>query len=197
MKPETAALLQGIIGLLNLFLLLATLVVLIFYTTYTYKMQRAAREQTEELIHQRKLSNLPAFIAYPIDPRQSNSIKLYNIGKGVAVNVTCEDVRVPHDLHPEAKIILSPFAAIKPGEDAHSGVHFARLGDSNEQNKAMNAPPIVNYLNDQDYVLTINFLDVEGNPYQQGLCMNHGKCVPGPVNSKIGLSNGSSDCRGE
>ena len=178
MTPNSAALWQTVLATINAGLLLATLIVLIFYTIFTYRIQRTARNQTEELIRQRKLSNLPAFIALAIDPRQSNRIHLHNVGKGVALNVTYDDVRVPSDDHPDARIINLPLAAIKPDQALHAGVAFAGLGDRNEQNRAMNAPPIVNYLNDEAYVLTVRFFDVEGNRYSQRLRMNQGRCAP-------------------
>jgi len=177
MNPNTAALWQIVFAAINATLLLGTLVMLVFYTAYTYRMQRTARDQTDELIHQRKLSNLPAFIAYPLDPRQPNRVKLNNVGKGVALNVTCDDVRVASDEHPDGRIIIPAVAAIKPGEDIHPGVDFAGIGDGPERNRAMNAPPINNYLNHEDYVLTVNFCDVEGNRYTQRLRMSHGKCA--------------------
>ena len=186
MTPNTAALWQIVLAAINAALLLATVIVLIFYTIYTYRIQRTARDQTEELIRQRKISNLPAFIALAIDPRQSNRIHLHNVGKGVALNVTCDDVRVPSDDHPDARIIIPPLPAIKPDEALHSGVAFAGLGDRNEQNRAMNAPPIVNYLNDETYVLTVRFCDVEGNRYSQRLRMDHGKCAPERVLADAG-----------
>jgi hypothetical protein len=186
MNPNTSALWQIILSAINAALLLATLVVLVFYTKYTYRIQEIARDQTDELIRQRKLSNLPAFIAYPVDPRQSNRINLYNIGKGVALNVRCDDVSVPSELHPDARIIIPPMAAIKPGQDLHSGVDFAGLGERNERNRAMNAPPIAHFLNDENYVLTVNFFDVEGNGYKQELFMDHGHCAPGRVSPTAG-----------
>ena|SRR5436305_3075680 len=185
MKPDTAALWQIILAAINAGLLLGTFAVLIFYTIYTYRLQKTAREQTDELIRQRKLSNLPAFIAYPLEQRQSNRISLRNVGKGVGFNITCDDVPVPSESHPEGRIIIPPTVAIQPGQDAHSGVNFAGLGDRNEQNRAMNASPIVNYLNDQDYVLTVRFFDVEGNGYKQNLRMSHGKCVPHRVHPDL------------
>jgi hypothetical protein len=178
MNPNTAALWQIILAGINAALLFATLVVLICYTVYTYRLQTIARNQTDELIHQRKLSNLPAFIASPLDPRQSNRISLLKVGKGVAMNVVCEDIHVATNEHPDARIILPPVPAIKPGQEFHPGVDFAGLGDRAEHNRAMNAPPIENYLNHDDYVLTVNFCDVEGNRYTQRLQMNHGKCAP-------------------
>jgi len=186
MSPNTAALWQIVFAAINAALLLATLIVLIFYTIFTNRMQRTARDQTEELIRQRKLSNLPAFIALPIDPRQSNRIRLYNVGKGVALNVSCDDVHVPSDDHPDARIIIPTLAAIKPDEALHSGVAFSGLGDRNEQNRAMNAPLIANYLNDDAYVLTVRFCDVEGNRYNQNLRMDHGKCSPERVLAEAG-----------
>lgn len=191
MSAETAAFWQVIIGCINLLVLTATLVVLIFYTKYTYKMQKAverqaeiANAQTEELIRQRKLSNLPAFITQPHQDRSSNRIDLLNIGKGVALNVKVQDVRVPHEQYPEARIVLPAVPAISPGEKVHPGLAYAGLGDRDEQNRAMNTPPVESYLNHQLYTLTVNFLDVEGNEYEQVLEMDRGKCVPRSVRSK-------------
>jgi hypothetical protein len=48
----------------------------------------------------------------------------------------------------------------------------------------MNAPPILNHLDEGEYVLRISFFDVEGNAYKQDLHMNHGKRIPDPVKSK-------------
>jgi hypothetical protein len=186
MSPNTAALWQIVLAAINAALLFATLIVIFFYTMYTKRMQKTARDQTEELIRQRKLSNLPAFIALAVDPRQSNRIRLHNIGKGVALNVSCDDVHVPSADHPDARIIIPPLAAIKPDEALHSGVAFSGLGDRNEQNRAMNAPPIMNYLNDDAYVLTVRFCDVEGNRYSQNLQMDHGKCSPERVLAEVG-----------
>lgn len=191
MSAETAVFWQVMIGCINLLVLIATLGALIFYTRYTYKMQKAverqaeiANAQTEELVRQRKLSNLPAFVATVHEDRSSNRIDLLNIGKGVALNVKAEDVHIPHDQYPEARIVLPAIAAIKPEERVHPGLAYAGLGDRDEQNRAMNRPPIESYLNHQAYNLTVSFLDVEGNGYEQVLEMNHGKCVPRPVRPK-------------
>jgi hypothetical protein len=188
--PETETLLQALLSAINLLVLLATLIVLIFYTRFTYKMQKAVERQAEisnaqieELIRQRKLSNLPAFVAYLAESSISNRIDLSNIGKGVAFNVKIDDVRVPLDGHPEARIVLPAVAAIRPEERVHPGLAYAGLGDKDEQARASIGPPIENYMNDQIYDLRVRFLDVEGNSYEQMLHMSSGKCEPQPVRS--------------
>jgi|ERR1043165_778303 FAD synthase len=188
MSAETTALWQVIISALTLVVLLATLITLIFYTKYTYKMQRAverqakiASDQTRELIRQRRLSVLPAFVAYPLEPRQPNRIELHNIGKGVALNVKVKDVRVPHESYPEARIVFPLALTIKIDEKKHPGVDFAGVGEGNEKNKAMNSAPINNFLNDKEYFLEVTFFDVEGHGYEQRLKMSNGRCIPSTV----------------
>ncbi len=188
MSSETAALWQTIIGVINLLVLIATLVVLVFYTKFTYKMQKAveqqakiASNQTDELIRQRRLSVLPAFVAYPLEPRQDNRLEFHNVGKGVALNVKVQDVRVPHDSYAEARIVFPLVLTIKPDEKKHPGLDFAGIGDGNEKRNAMNSPPISNFLNNGEYTVMVSFLDVEGFAYEQSLNMSLGRCSPSTV----------------
>lgn len=188
MDANTAAFWQIALGAMNLVVLIATFITLVFYTKYTYDMQMAVKEQariaqsqTEELIHQRRLSVLPAFVAAPFDDRSSNRINLYNVGKGVALNVVIEDVPVKHELYPKASIVFPRIAVIQPGDKIHPGLNYSGLGDRTEQNQAMNSPPVQNFLNHQDYILAVRFLDVEGNQYEQVLAMSQGKCQASAV----------------
>jgi hypothetical protein len=158
------------------------------YTKYTYDMQKAVKDhakeaaaQTEELIHQRRLSVLPSFVAALLEPRSSNRINLNNVGKGVTLNVVIDDVAVRHESYAEARIVLPPIPFIQPGQEIHPGLNYAGLGDRNQQHQAMNTPPVENFLNNQEYTLTVRFLDIEGNQYEQALRMNRGKCTPSPV----------------
>lgn len=188
MDASTAAVLQVVLSILNLIVLAATLVTLILYTKYTHAMQKAvkdqvriAADQTEELIHQRRLSVLPSFVASPLEPRSSNRISLNNVGKGVALTVAIGDVAVQHASYPEARIVFPTITFVKPGQEVHPGLIYAGLGDRNQQHVAMNSPPVENHLNDQEYILTVRFLDIEGNEYDQTLRMSRGKCTPSPV----------------
>ena len=188
MDANTAAFWQVALGLMNLFVLIATFITLVFYTKYTYDMQKAvkkqamiAQSQTEELIHQRRLSVLPAFVAAPFDDRSSNRINLNNVGKGVALNVFIQDVRVEHQSYPKASIVFPGIPFIQPGDKIHPGLNYSGLGDRTEQNQAMNSSPVQNFLNDQDYILAVRFFDIEGNQYEQLLAMRQGKCQPTAV----------------
>lgn len=188
MDASTTACWQIILSVLNTVVLVATFATLILYTKYTYRMQKAIRDQVkiaadqmDELIHQRRLSVMPSFVACPVQPKQSNRINLCNVGKGVALNVIIGDVPIRHESHPEARVVFPPVPVIKPGEEVHPGLNYAGLGDRGQQNLAMNSPPIENYLNDQAYSLAVKFLDIEGTAYEQTLSMGHGKCEPSPV----------------
>lgn len=188
MDTNLAAFWQVILAVLNLSVLFATLVTLIFYTKYTYHMQRAvndqariAAQQTQELIHQRRLSVLPAFVLVPQEPRYSNRMNLNNVGKGVALNVVMDDVPVSHQSYPAACIVFPPMPFIRPGQEVNAVPNYSGLGDGNQQNEARNSPPVQNYLNDREYTLTVRFLDIEGSLYIQTLTMSHGKCTPSPV----------------
>ena len=178
MNPETAARWQVIISFGNLVVLFLTFIALLLYTRYTYQMQKASHTQTQELIRQRRLSVLPAFVAYQLEPRASNRIELHNIGNGVALNVKVQDVHVPHDLYPHARITFPLELTIKRDEMRHPGVDFSGVGEGAGKNQAMNAPPILNFLNEKDYLLTLSFGDVEGADYEQQLRMSGGRCRP-------------------
>jgi hypothetical protein len=185
-KSETAAFVQTILMGLNLVILIATLIVLILYTKFTHAMQKAverqansANEQTAELVRQRRLANLPAFIAIVHEDRSSNRIDLLNIGKGTALNVKAEDVRVPYEDYPDARIVLPAIAYIKPDQRTHPGLDYAGLAEEiAERNRLMNTPPVLRHLNEETYQLTVHFFDIEGNAYEQTLQMNRGKCIP-------------------
>lgn len=192
MDSTSAALWQVVLSALNIVVLIATFITLVLYTKYTYQMQRAVKQQvtvaaaqTEELIHQRRLSVLPSFVVVPTEPKSSNRINLNNVGKGVAINVVIEDVAVKHISFPEARICFPPVSFIQQGQQIHPGLNYTGLGDRIQQNQAMNAPPIENFLNESEYTLTVRFLDIEGNGYQQALRMNQGRCTPSPVEAKI------------
>jgi hypothetical protein len=88
---------------------------------------------------------------------------------------------VPHDTYPEARIVFPLVLTIKPDEKKHPGVDFAGVGSVNEKNRAMNSPPIENFLNDRDYILEVVFFDVEGVSYEQKLKMSKGRCTPSTV----------------
>lgn len=170
--------------------LLLTLIVLGLYTFVTFLMQRkvaeqveASNEQTGELINQRKLSVLPAFIVYFKDIRDYNRPKIRNIGKGVALNIEVEPVPLTHEQYRGKTLTFRALSYLQPDSDADLLVTYESFGTAEEQNRSgLNQDPRVSrFLNDDRYDLKIKFSDIEGRNYSETLKMAAGQCNPEPV----------------
>ena len=77
---------------LSLIVLSLTLGAVIWYTIVTRRMQQAIVEQASELVRQRHLSNMPAFVADIQRCDAEDYLELTNIGKGLAINVSIDNV---------------------------------------------------------------------------------------------------------
>ncbi|TAK63855.1 MAG: hypothetical protein EPO24_03885, partial [Bacteroidetes bacterium] len=93
---------------LNLIITFLTLVVLIVYTYYT-------RRQTKELIHQRRLSVMPSIFTQVISENNIRKLRLTNIGNGIALNVTIDDID-KYDSHEKGYFSFLSIPKIKAGE---------------------------------------------------------------------------------
>jgi hypothetical protein len=78
---------------LNLIIALATVasvIILYFYTKYTYRMQKAVEEQAKELVRQRQLSILPLLVIEVGD----NILLIKNVGNGTAINIKTKSAKI-------------------------------------------------------------------------------------------------------
>ena len=80
--------------ILNLIILTFTLGAVVWYTIITRRMQQAVVDQVTELVRQRRLSNMPAFIAGIRRRDGGDYLELTNIGKGIAINVAIDSVQI-------------------------------------------------------------------------------------------------------
>src|SRR4051812_6115307 len=83
-----------IINILNLVILALTLAAVIWDTIETRHMQVAVSRQVDELVRQRRLSLMPAFVASIRTRDGADYIELTNIGNGIAINVTIDPVEI-------------------------------------------------------------------------------------------------------
>jgi len=140
-----------------------TLFVLILTLWYVRKYTIAAKEQTAELIRQRRLSYLPSFVPsmhYNLIPDmvQGNVIlTLSNVGNGLAVNVLAHNFELPDGtiitfnlknfIKKDEVGHLAGFHDIEKNPDGPwLNQHFFKIGDA-----------------ESTYAITIRFQDIEGN----------------------------------
>jgi hypothetical protein len=188
MDANAAALWQAIIGVLSLIVLTATLITLILYTKYTYRMQQAierqvriSSDQTDELVHQRRLSILPAFVTYPLEPRQGSFLHLNNIGNGVAIKIQVEHVPLQLEEYLGTIMGFNMIASLRPTNETTLSPRYEGFGTRDQTNLAMRNPRVQDYLRNERYTLQVKFYDIEGNAYTQSIGMDNGRCAPEPV----------------
>jgi hypothetical protein len=171
---------QIVLTHLNLLILFLTLVVLIFYTIYTRRMQQAVVEQTkvanrqiQHLIYQRKLSVMPAFHVCPIGKAGRRALDLHNIGNGVAINVTIDPIPVSSDLGAGAIIKFGSLRFVKRDTSDYVTAHVSHDLESREPLHVLGiVDPLRSLVKEQNLLtLTLRFQDVDGTRYAQDVVL--------------------------
>ncbi|GEM_PF-6848354 len=180
---------EGTLGVLIL-----TLIVLGAYTLFTFWLYRkvaeqveAANAQTRELINQRRLSVLPAFIVYLKEGMEYNRPKIVNVGRGVALNIQIERVPLVHEQYRDKALTLRalpPYCqpGLQPGSEPDLLVAYEGFAPEERPHQD---PKVSRFLNNEKYDLHIRFSDIEGRTYAQTLRMDAGKCSPEPVSAEV------------
>jgi hypothetical protein len=157
-----------VVEILTLVILALTLGALLWYTIVTRRIQRAMVAQVDELVRQRQLTTMPAFVA-TIRRRDGDYLELTNIGKGIAVNVTVDDVIIRYPTLASGHIEFVPVIRIPAGELAlMESMHFVITG-SEEGDK--NSLTFLGSQAHYDADVTIRFQDIEGTKYAQTVRM--------------------------
>jgi len=172
MKQETANLGLVLLGAL-------TLITLVFYTYWTWRMQKAVAAQARELNHQIKLSIMPAFTVELVD-MPSPKLKLYNAGNGTAINIEIGKVSFPNIKH---QIIFEKVALLLPKKDIVVGYTSYDFEGKVELNLLWKLDE--KKAEDEVYDLVIDFEDIEGTKYRQIISMGKGGIKPNPVRSVV------------
>lgn len=164
-----ATLLPMIISILNLLVLTATLVAVIWYTVITHRMQQAVVNQVHELVHQRRLANLPAFVAEIKHSGHSDYLELTNIGKGAAINIVIDRVEIRFPTLEPGHIEFDKVLLLLAGEKVLIESREFTLGSAEGGNQ--NSLTFLDKHAHYDVLVSINFQDVEGSKYIQTLEM--------------------------
>jgi len=151
------------IDILNLIILTLTLAAVVFYTIVTRRMQQAVVAQGSELVHQRRLSNMPAFIANVRYVDGADYLELLNIGKGIAINVSIDNVIIRYPTSQSSFLEFKGALRIPAGENAL----LKSIDEDGEQNKLTFLGRHAHY----DADVNIRFQDIEGTKYVQTLRM--------------------------
>ncbi len=178
------------ISILALFVYFETFVAIVWYTIETRRTQRAVAGQTEELATQTRLSILPAFVMEfgikPFNPSEItsdlNEYYLYNLGRGIALNISVERRKYVEESYPEATIAFERTLVIQPGEK-RKVPYKETLGKPSATH-----PPVdlVTRLKDRprlfrEYEYHVGFDDLLGNRYSQVLYITSRGCLPGRI----------------
>ena len=155
--------------ILSLIILTLTLGAILWYTIVTHRMQKAVVEQVRELVHQRQLSNMPAFVAEIKHDAGQDYLDLTNIGKGVAINVTIDNVVIRYPSSPSSQIEFERTLRIEAGTTAAIKSRSFGLGSATDGD-----PNTLTFLGvhaHYDADVTIRFQDMEGTKYLQTVQM--------------------------
>jgi hypothetical protein len=182
MNSETAAYWQVVLGAINVVILLATLVVLGFYTYYTYYMQQAVTNQSADLARQVRLGLMPAFSASMMNPTSPMHLKLSNIGNGVALNVEIDPVHIKDGKYAGSRLEFQRITTFPVG-DTKAPSWSSDYGDPNlEPSEDMQRHiGLLHLINDKKVELNIKFQDIEGTHYRQRIQMLFEGSKPFPV----------------
>lgn len=154
-----------------------SLVVLFFYTYYTFKMQKSIAKQveeqtrqTEELIHQRFLSILPSIF---LTDFTKNSFKAHNIGYGLALNITFQAQHIienPEGSKWKINYIIKDISQIPANELASVNyeTYLAFISqDGRVDEDRSGEVPLSDLSLSHGFPIQITFQDIEGNNYEQ------------------------------
>jgi hypothetical protein len=155
--------------ILSLVVPFLTLGAVVWYTIVTRHMQQAVVAQVTELVRQRRLSNMPAFVAGIKHRDGADYLELTNIGKGIAINVAIENVVIRYPTLQPGHIEFDLVLRIPAGESALVDSREFAFASSNEGD-----PNKLTFLGGNahfDTDVRIRFQDIEGTKYVQTLRM--------------------------
>ncbi|MEK6287334.1 MAG: hypothetical protein AABO57_16455 [Acidobacteriota bacterium] len=158
----------------------ATLLVVFFYTRETSKMQRAVAKQADELVHQIRLSIMPAFVLRTAGA----SLQIRNIGNGVAINVQIDRLFLtPSSNETFTPNILFTRAPFLDRPEWETIKHVEYEGETVRSRPSVHSGyrDLLLRITENTYMLNIRFQDIEGNPYLQEVSMGKEGCNPGPI----------------
>ena len=160
-----------VIAILNLIVLTLTLGALLWYTVITRRMQQAVVEQARELIHQRRLSIMPALVAKV----NRDKFEVTNIGNGLAINIKIERTKIPFPSFNNCYHEFEEIFMLRPNETCV--VPYEKYFEGNKLEKGSNISTLThiheNYAHDK-VTVPIRFQDIEGNTYGQTVIMGKG-----------------------
>jgi hypothetical protein len=169
-----------IIDVLNLVVLALTLGVITYYTIITHRIQRTATEQARELIHQRKLSIMPAIVAGV--NTKTDEFELTNIGNGIAINIKIERVDIPFEALKNSYYEFGGVLKLAP-EETVSVPYELYVEGSEESEDVTSLLHIKEGHVKGRVVVKVNFQDIEGSSYTQTFKMGKGGYEYGFVRS--------------
>jgi|SRR5215216_1291231 len=157
-----------VIGILNLIVLTFTLAAVVWYAIITRRMQQAVADQVRELVHQRQLSILPAFVASIQRRDNADYLELNNIGNGIAINISIDPIEIRFPSLESRQIIFETVLMLAPREKICIG--SKDLFKSGKEYKANHLTFLVRHAH-YNAILNIRFQDIEGNKHMQTLKM--------------------------
>ncbi len=157
------------ISILSLVVLALTLGAVVWYTFVTRRMQQAVVEQVRELVRQRQLSNMPAFVADVERRDRADYLKLTNIGKGIAINIAIDDVIIRYPTLQPGRIEFDSVTMLPASESVlvESREFAVASSEDGDPNSLTFLGPNAHY----DTDVNIRFQDIEGTRYLQTLRM--------------------------
>lgn len=171
------------IDVLNLIVLTLTLGVVTVYTVITHRIQRTASEQTRELIHQRKLSMMPAIVA-DVNAK-TDKFELTNIGNGIAINIKIERVEIPFEALSDSYYEFDRVLMLAPKESVTVPYELYIEGSK----ESVSVTSLIHIREGQAkgrVVVKVNFQDIEGSKYTQTFVMGKGGYEYGFVEALTG-----------
>jgi hypothetical protein len=179
--PDSVNWISMVIDVLNLVVLALTLGVVAFYTIVTYRIQKIASEQAKELIHQRKLSIMPALVA-DVNAR-TDQFELANIGNGIAINIKIERVNIPFEAL-SGSYEFDRVLKLAPKESV--SVPYEMYFDGSNMSGLKSLIHIREGQAKGRVVVKVSFQDIEGNRYTQTFGMGKGDYEYGFVEALTG-----------
>ena len=167
------------IDALTFVVLALTLGMVSWYTIITRRIQKTAVEQTKELIHQRRLSIMPALVG---SIGRKDNLELTNIGNGIAIHIKIDRVEIPFEALRNSYYEFKGVLTLAPKESV--SVPYELYVEGSKESEDVTSLLHIREENAKGKVtVKIEFQDIEGNRYAQVHRMGKGGFHYGFVNS--------------
>lgn len=132
------------------------------------KSQESLKEQVHQLALQRRLSVMPSLLTYVEASPDGDYLRLFNIGNGIAINISIDPVEVLSPIFDSFEPALITFGTILMlNPKGNERVPFSKITSEGLENENENSLDLLTPAAHHNVEVHVRFQDIEGNKYIQ------------------------------